>query len=160
MKPQLTEKETLFCSFYAQSGDARAAAAAAGFRNPRRSGVRLLRRPEITAALAASPAPEPLPAAIERGLRALAFGSAADAVKLLLRGEELTAEELEALDLFIVSDLKRPKGGGMEIRFFDRLKALEALGRCAGAQAPDGSSFLQALSAGARLLSEEEEEDA
>lgn len=158
MQPQLTEKERLFCAFYAQNGDARAAAAAAGFRNPRRSGAKLLRRPQITAALAEAPAAEALPAAIERGLRALAFGSAADAVKLLLRGEDLTAGELEALDLFIVSDLKRPKGGGMEIKFFDRLKALEALSRCAGAAAPEGGSFLQALTAGAKLLSEEEED--
>ncbi|MBR4727145.1 MAG: terminase small subunit [Clostridia bacterium] len=157
MQPQLTEKEALFCAYYAQSGDARAAAAAAGYRNPRRSGAKLLRRPQITAALA-EPAAEALPAAIERGLRALAFGSAADAVRLLLRGEELTADEVEKLDLFIVSDLKRPKGGGMEIKFFDRLKALEALSRCAGAQAQEGGSFLQALSAGARLLSEEEED--
>ena len=36
-------------------------------------------------------------------------------------------EKLPKLDLFNVSEIKRPRGGGMEIKFFDRLKALEKL---------------------------------
>ena len=31
------------------------------------------------------------------------------------------------MDLFLISDIKKPKGGGLEIKFFDRLKALEKL---------------------------------
>lgn len=31
------------------------------------------------------------------------------------------------MDLFSVSEIKRPKDGSMEIKFFDRLKALEHL---------------------------------
>ena len=31
------------------------------------------------------------------------------------------------MDLFLVSEIKRPKDGSMEIKFFDRLKALEKL---------------------------------
>lgn len=35
--------------------------------------------------------------------------------------------QLENMDLFLVSEIKRPKDGAMEIKFFDRLKALEKL---------------------------------
>ncbi len=38
-------------------------------------------------------------------------------------------EKLPTLDLFNISEIKRVKGGGMEIKFFDRLKALEKLGQ-------------------------------
>jgi hypothetical protein len=34
---------------------------------------------------------------------------------------------MESLELFNVSEIKKPKGGGIEIKFFDRLKALEHL---------------------------------
>ncbi len=60
------------------------------------------------------------------GYYRLAFGSIADAVSLLYRSEA-TAQELEQMDLFLVSEIKRPKDGTLEIKFFDRLKALEHL---------------------------------
>ncbi|MGN0522368.1 MAG: terminase small subunit [Eubacterium sp.] len=61
------------------------------------------------------------------GLRRLAFGEITDAVTLLFESEENILNTLGELDLFNVSEIKRPKGGGMEIKFFDRLKALEKL---------------------------------
>jgi len=66
-------------------------------------------------------------AMVRAGLERLAFGRTNDAVRLLL-GEELpTATEVAQLDLFPVSSIKRDKSGGMEIHFFDRLKALASL---------------------------------
>ena len=41
--------------------------------------------------------------------------------------ENPSREQLEHMDLFLVSEIKRPKDGSMEIKFFDRLKALEKL---------------------------------
>ncbi len=61
------------------------------------------------------------------GYRKLAFGSICDAVSLLYKNNP-EKEELENADLFMVSEIKRPKDGAMEIKFFDRLKALERLG--------------------------------
>lgn len=61
------------------------------------------------------------------GLRRLAFGDIKDAVILLYESEENIINALPQLDLFNVSEIKRPKGGGMEIKFFDRIKALEKL---------------------------------
>lgn len=60
------------------------------------------------------------------GYYKLAFGSIADAVSLLY-ADNPTKEELSKMDLFSVSEIKRPKDGSMEIKFFDRLKAIEHL---------------------------------
>ena len=60
------------------------------------------------------------------GYRRLAFGKISDAVSLLYM-ENPSREQLEHMDLFLVSEIKRPKDGSMEIKFFDRLKALEKL---------------------------------
>ncbi|SCX90330.1 hypothetical protein SAMN02910441_00426 [Ruminococcus sp. YE282] len=60
------------------------------------------------------------------GYYRLAFGNIADAVSLLFE-ENPTRERLGEMDLFLVSEIKRPKDGTMEIKFFDRLKALEHL---------------------------------
>ena len=61
------------------------------------------------------------------GLRRLAFGEITDAVSLLFEPEEKILQKLNTLDLFNVSEIKRPKGGGMEIKFFDRLKAIDKI---------------------------------
>lgn len=61
------------------------------------------------------------------GLRRLAFGSCKDAVILAFSEELPPPEVIERLDLFNVSEIKRVKGGGVEIKLFDRLKALEKL---------------------------------
>ena len=60
------------------------------------------------------------------GYRRLAFGSVADAVSLLYM-EQPTLRQLQDMDLFMVSEIKKPKDGMLEIKFFDRLKALEKL---------------------------------
>ncbi len=61
------------------------------------------------------------------GLRRLAFGEIKDAVSLLFDTEENVLMKLPELDLYNVSEIKKAKGGGMEIKFFDRLKAIEKL---------------------------------
>lgn len=155
----LTEKERLFCAYYAEDGDARGCAARAGFVvAPRRSAARMLAREEIRNEIERLEKEKKANTAlVEKGLRRLAFGSAADALKLMLCEETMTSEEIEKLDLFNVSDIKRPKGGGLEIKFFDRLKALERLEKLGTGEENTQSSFVQALSEGAKLLSQEEE---
>ena len=61
------------------------------------------------------------------GLRRLAFGSCKDAVILAFSQELPPSEVIGGLDLFNVSEIKRDKGGGVEVKLFDRLKALEKL---------------------------------
>jgi len=71
--------------------------------------------------------------------------------------DTLSPEEIEKLDLFNVSDIKRPKGGGLEIKFFDRLKALERLEKLGTGEENTQSSFVQALAEGAKLLTQEDD---
>ncbi len=159
MKKALTEKERLFCAYYAQGGDARGCAARAGYSlTPQRSAARLLAREEVRAEIARKEKERKNATSVERGLHRLAFGSVADALKLMLCESELSAEDIEKFDLFNVSEIKRPKGGGLEIKFFDRLKALERLEKLGTGEGNTQSSFIKALSEGARLLSQEDEE--
>ena len=92
---------------------------------------------------------------IEKGLTELAFGSCCDAVKLLFMSEDEIMQKLPKLKLINVSEIKRPKGGGMEIKFFDRLKALEKLG--AGGEHETGAKQLfDAISNSARAVNDRE----
>ena len=155
----MTEKERLFCAYYAEDGDARGCAARAGFViAPRRSAARLLAKDEIKSEIARLEKEKKATVAlVEKGLRRLAFGSVTDALRLMMCEDTLSVEELEKLDLFNVSDIKRPKGGGLEIKFFDRLKALERLEKLGSGEETTQSSVVQALAEGAKLLSREED---
>ena len=148
IRKQLSAKERLFCRLFAETGNPREAAARAGYSVfPERTGLKLLERARIREEIAGAAGEhkqQRTPAA--NGLYRLAFGSTADALKLLFRGESMEEAELESLDLFSVSEVKRQSGGGMEIKFFDRLKALEQLSQLeGGAERRETASFYEAL---------------
>ncbi len=84
---------------------------------------------------------------VTEGLRKLAFGDVNDAVRLAFCDEMPSAETLAGMNLFNVSEIKRDKGGGVEVRFFDRLKALEKLYEYAnsGQNGAAAASLLEAL---------------
>ena len=63
---------------------------------------------------------------IYQGYQQLAFGSIADAIKLLFM-EEPAPRALGKMNFINVAEIRRMKEGAMEIKFFDRLKALEKL---------------------------------
>ncbi len=85
------------------------------------------------------------------GLRKLAFGDITDAVSLLFESEEEIISKLPTLDLFNVSEIKRPKGGGMEIKFFDRLKAIDKIREMVNEQTDNKpTSFYEALEKSAK----------
>ena len=83
------------------------------------------------------------------------FGNISDAVSLLYI-ERPTAEQLKAMDLFMISEIKKPKDGMLEIKFFDRLKALEKLESKSGADA-GVSNLFDAIGQGAKAVSEIEQ---
>lgn len=65
--------------------------------------------------------------------------------------ENPDVEKLKNMDLYCVSEIRRPKEGAMEIKFFDRLKALEKLE--AGSLEDNGAvSFFEALNRGASAV--------
>ena len=125
----LTAKEKTFCNCFVSCGSADEAAYSAGFvRNPKRSGEELLCREDIADEIKrlGKCRTSSLSEIATVGYRRLAFGKISDAVSLLYM-ENPSREQLEHMDLFLVSEIKRPKDGSMEIKFFDRLKALEKL---------------------------------
>ena len=82
---------------------------------------------------------------IQEGLSRLAFGEISDAVSLLYMSDEEALKRLPELNLFNVSEIKRPKGGGMEIKFFDRIKACEKLSERLNVRENRDMSFYEAL---------------
>ena len=74
-------------------------------------------------------------------------------MRLLLCETPPDEATLSQMDLFGVAELKRPKGGGMEIKFFDRIKALEALAALSPQQGQQGmQDFVNAMHRGAAAL--------
>lgn len=57
-------------------------------------------------------------------------------------------ENLENYDLFNVAEIKRPKENAMEIKFFDRLKALEKLELLSKSDKGNTSDFYNAIISG------------
>lgn len=158
----LTEKEKLFCVFYADSRNARSAAARAGYGLfSQRSGPKLMRRKDIRTEIERIDKTKLVTCEeIAAGYRQLAFGSVADALKLIYTEGTPSDIELEKLDTFNISEIKRPKGGGLEIKFFDRAKALEHLEamRLSGSEENTALPFYAALEKSANALKGESDE--
>lgn len=88
---------------------------------------------------------KPVEEQVKQGLLDLAVGSVSDAVMLLFLDDEEIIRRLPKLKLSNVSEIKRPKGGGMEIKFFDRIKAFEKLQELTATKRDEGLGFYQAL---------------
>ena len=156
---KLTKKEMDFCRMYARLRNPREAALKSGFTTlPEYHAISLLSKKNIRKKIEEfekeAIADEAL---ISAGLQRLAFGSVSDAVRLILSVDKNTSPDIDSLDLFNVSEIKFTSGKGMEIKFFDRLKALERLallsqnGNDAGAL-----SFYEALERSAENRTESE----
>ena len=124
----LSKKEKLFCTYFSSLRNAREAAALSGYLLPNQTGKVLLQKSSIKneiERISSLPTSEEIVA----GYRRIAFGSPSDCIKLIFK-ESVTDEELEQLDLFNISEIKKAKSGNIEIKFFDRIKALEHLENC------------------------------
>lgn len=154
----MNEKEKLFCALYASGLNLAEAAYRAGYkRNSEKAGLRLLERTEIKEKISAILASqEKERAVVKAGLKRLAFGSAADAVRLIYAEREQVSEDfIKSLDLFNVSKIKFQKTGAIEIEFADRIKALGMLSQLSEAETEDSAlPFYKALEKGAKSLKE------
>jgi hypothetical protein len=146
----LTEKEKDFCKLYARLGNHREAAAKSGYAFPEKAGARLLGKVAVIDQIEHERETLSRIADAADGLRRLSFGSVADAVKLLFSGSEIS--DIESLDLYMVSEIKFSKSGGVEIKFFDRLKALQALSEISGAEIGGTAPFIDAIYKGAAAI--------
>ncbi|MBR5191075.1 MAG: terminase small subunit [Clostridia bacterium] len=145
---KLTKKELDFCRAFVRLRNPKEAAIRAGYEIlPEYRAIGLLSKKEIQQKITELEkevtADENL---ISAGLQRLAFGSCADAVKLILSANQDTSPDIDSLDLFNVSEIKFTCGKGMEIKFFDRLKALEKLSEISQSGKETGAlSFYEAL---------------
>lgn len=129
---KLTEEENLFCYYMVLLKNPIEAAIRAGYEADKAGSIsaKLLGNTSIRNAINALLEKEEsrkLRLEALGGLWRIAFGMSNDAVKLLTSEQNITDEALTSLDLYGVSEIKKQKGGGLEIQFFDRLKALELL---------------------------------
>ena len=158
----LKEKEKLFCSYYSELRNARNAAAKAGYGIlTHRTAIKLLSREEIRREIERIDRTRLVTAEeVISGYRQLAFGSVADALKLIYSDEMPNLYELEGLELFNISEIKKPKGGGIEIKFFDRMKALEHLEALSNGEKDDDTAlpFYLALEKSAAALRSNDDE--
>ena len=157
---RVSEREERFCLFYRRTGNGKEAALAAGYppRSAERTALSLLGEKRIKKRLAALAADEATAEQelLQAGARRLAFGSVNDAVRLALDRENISPEELPKLDLFALSELK-VTDKGLEMKFFDRLKALSLLRElCGSGSDEEKTSFYDALERSAAALQKRE----
>ena len=158
-KKNLSSKEKEFCRLYLSLADSAAAAEKAGFTGDfGKAGNVLLARADIAEEIErlCSLQRKSMAKMAAVGYQRLAFGSIADAVSLLYM-ESPTPDALRKMDLFSVSEIKRPKDGSMEIKFFDRMKALEKLSE--GESGDGAMTFYEAICRSAQALKEKEQEE-
>ncbi|MDE5860821.1 MAG: terminase small subunit [Ruminococcus sp.] len=118
-----------FCCYYVMLGDVTESAVKAGFdrKNALQNGIKLLESEKCRNIISRIRNAVAGNNDVPTGLKRLAFGNCTDAVYLVFADELPPPDVISRLDIFNVSEIKRIKGGGVEIKFFDRLKALEKL---------------------------------
>ena len=87
-----------------------------------------------------------------RTLLRLATYSGRDGVRLALRGESLTPEELNKLDLTGVASFKYAPEGACEVKFFDPCRAAELLLEAGAEQKGGAEEFYKALKESAEAI--------
>lgn len=150
----LTKKEIEFCRIFSVTNNEREAAAGAGYKFPNRTGIKLLDNEKIRNEIKRRKTVSLKTNEVIAGLKRIAFGSVADAVKLILDDEKAKSDP-DNLDLFLISEIKMPSKGGLEIKFFDRIKAMEKLLEISSsAENERDNSFLDAILKGSEILNQ------
>ncbi|MBQ8539001.1 MAG: terminase small subunit [Ruminococcus sp.] len=156
----LKNKEIIFCYYFANTQSVELSAIKAGYRkNPLVTGQGLLYREDIKAKIKElmNSQKELYSSLATAGYQRLAFSSVSDAVSLLFM-DSPDKKTLENMDLYMVSEIRKPRDGAMEIKFFDRIKALEKLCQLSSGDESKNMGLLSALNMGAENLSRGDDE--
>ncbi len=146
---KLSSKELQFCLNYVNTGDIEKSAFKAGYEsNALKIGNLLIGKDSIADQIDElyKQKRKNLLYKACSGYEKLAFGSITDAVKLMY-SKKLDIKEIQDLDLFNVSEIKI-KDGALEIKFFDRLRALEKLQQLDFTDQSQAYSFYDAIEKG------------
>ncbi len=150
----MTKREEKFCCFYSSNGNVRLSAVMAGYdNNPEQTGQQLLMRDDISKKIKSyrDIRLKDLKFMALQGYERLAFGGVADCIQLLYM-DKPDLQTLDGMDLYMISEIKRPKDGAMEIKFFDRLKALEKLSEAQQGSGENSLPFYKVLENSASVL--------
>lgn len=159
MEKTLTKKEIDFCRAFAATNNPREAAAAAGYKFPQKAGLSLLEDGKIKSEIDRRTLKSIDSEEIITGLKRITFGSVSDAVRLVL-GESEALCNPDSLDLFLVSEIKKSANGSIEIKFFDRVKAMDKLLELSlSLDKGQSNSFLDAILKGSEALNTVEKTD-
>ena len=146
---KLTKKEKAFCRGFLERGSI---AEAESFAGMSKGGSELICRDDILEEIErlSQLQNKSLKQLARSGLKRLAMGNIAGAVSLISM-KDYDSETLKNMDLFMVSEIKRSEKGQIEIKFFDRFKALEKLND--GCESLENTTpFYDALMIGAETL--------
>lgn len=88
------------------------------------------------------------------GLRRLAFESAASGISVV-QEEGVNTLAAVKLDPFHITELKQLKGGGIEVKFYDRIEAMQKLCELTG---NSGLDLFAAVERGAQAWADDDEE--
>ena len=158
IKRRLTKKEKSFCYHYINTGNVKEALVLSGLQSSSEQDLISLLSDEVIKEEIQSLYEDKKKNLLYKaciGYERLAFGNITDAVKLIY-SDRLDDKTLEEMDLFNISEIKKPKDGAMEIKFFDRIKALEKLEQVDVGQRNDINPFYYALEKGIESLSKAE----
>ncbi len=137
----LTKRQEDFCRLYAELLSPAEAAIQAGYsaEGARLTALRLLENRRVRERINSVIGEKQLSNIRETALRGLCRAALADpsgALRLLDCGDEGVSRAAEGAELLCISEIKKQKGGGTEIKFIDRVKALETVCRFAD---PEGN---------------------
>ena len=122
--------KTLFSLFYASGKSVREAAVLAGFspEDAEKEGLKLLKL-RSTQKLVKRYTENGFSdeQAVKIGLGRLAFGEINDIMEVVLSDEPIGLNRLFKMNFYNISEVKKVKGGGLEVKLFDRQKAMEKL---------------------------------
>lgn len=143
-------RKKLFCCYFVKLGNIRESALKAGFppETAMLDGIECMRSPYYRKLISKLYSDLRFSTdAVMSGLERLAFGNSNDAVFLAFSEDMPSPDVISGLDLFNVSEIKKVKGGGVEVKFFDRQKAIEKMfefsNSCSSSSIAD--SFINAI---------------
>ncbi|MEE1155284.1 MAG: terminase small subunit [Acutalibacteraceae bacterium] len=152
----MTKREEKFCCFYSSNGNVRLSAVMAGYEiNPEQTGQQLLMRDDISKKIKEyrDIRLKDLNFMALQGYERLAFGDISDCIQLLYM-DKPDLKAFKSMDLYMISEIKRPKDGAMEIKFFDRIKALEKISEAQQSIGENSLPFYKVLENSASVLNE------
>lgn len=151
----MKQREKEFCRLTAVLGNPLTAARRAGYKHPDDAWTELIARPDIADEIGrvAREVGKVFRDTLMCSVYRLMAEDNSDAVRLVYR-DQISDEEIRRMNLSGVAEIKRTKDKSVEIKFFDRIKALDKLGELCDtvSDSPSAGGLLEAMRLSAQAL--------